>query len=102
MDSRSPVNARTERVSVNALKFQREDALRSITRIAEECGVRIDAVDERTRGVSVDIDVTVTGGSDQIASFCRAAGATPEHESSSARLRRRVRAVVNAILDTMP
>jgi hypothetical protein len=34
MDSDARPNARTERVSLNALKFQRDDALRTIAKLA--------------------------------------------------------------------
>ena len=95
-------NARTERVSLNALKFQRDDALRTVAKLAEEHGVRIDSIEERPRSVNVDLDITVTGGQDQIASFCRAAGGIPAHESASARLRRRVRTVAKVVLDSVP
>jgi hypothetical protein len=102
MESDAVSNARTERVSLNALKFQRDDALRTVANLAEEHDVRVDSINERRRGASVDINVTVTGGRDQIVSFCRAAGGIPAHESPSARLRRRVRTVVNAVLDSVP
>jgi hypothetical protein len=95
-------NARTERVSLNALKFQRDNALDTIAKLADEHDVRLDSISERRRGVGIDIHVTVTGGRDQIASFCRAAGGIPAHESPSSRLRRRVRTVVNAVLDSVP
>jgi hypothetical protein len=102
MDSEALPDARTERVSLNALKFQRDDALRTIANLAEEHNVRIDSTNERHRGASVNINVTVTGGRDQIASFCKAAGGIPAHESPSARMRRRVRTVVNAVVDSVP
>ena len=95
-------SVRTERVSLNALKLQRDDARATITRLADDHDVRIDSIEERAKRFSLDVDVTVTGDPDHIGAFCKAAGGIPAHESPSARLRRRVRTIVNAALDSAP
>ena len=84
-------------MTFNSLKLQRREALATIDSQASLHGLRIDAIEERPRRLSVDVQVKVTGDEQSIVSFCRAAGGIRDRDPKRGRVRRWIGAVIEAI-----
>jgi hypothetical protein len=69
MEPRSEPEEHTELVSFCPLKIERQEALKLIERLANEHGLRIDAIDERPKRLSIEMLVTVTGDHESIVRF---------------------------------
>jgi hypothetical protein len=83
-----------ELITFNVLRPQRGEGLATIMRQAELHELRVDAVKERPRRLSVEIHATVTGNADRLASFCTATGGIRAHDRP-----RRVRQWIGGIID---
>jgi hypothetical protein len=64
----------TDEVMFNPLRRQRQEALATVSRWAEACDVRVDAVQERPKRLTIDMRVQVTGRPENIISFCQETG----------------------------
>ena len=70
----------TDEVIFNPLKRQRREALATVGEWADACELRIDAIEERPKRLSVDMCVRVTGNPENIDAFCRETGGRRLHE----------------------
>ena len=90
---------RTEQVNFNSLKPQRKEALATIDWQARLLGLRVEAIEERPKRLSVDMHVTVTGAEESIVSFCKAAGGIRAQDPKRGRFRRSMGTIIEVILN---
>lgn len=78
----------SETVIFNPLKFQRQQAVATIRGCAESCRLHVESIREKSKLLSIEMRVRVTGDPKQVESFASTAGGRQEQESRRARLRR--------------
>jgi hypothetical protein len=89
---------RTDQICFSPLKFERKRALELIRGEAGRHSLRVESVNERRRRLTIEVQVTVTGASEDILSFCKTTGGTAKHDPRS-RVRRWIDAASNVRYD---